>query len=414
MAFPLRISANGRYLVDHGGLPFFYHADTAWRMPQRLRRADTTRYLDLCKEQGFTAIHIHTINKEKEGPANQEGHLPFAPVPDVTRPNEPYWRHLDTVMEEIAVRGFLIVASVAWFGAGGVGWRHHLTLEAARTYGRFLGLRYRHLPNILWVQGGDNDPGDKADTARVLAESIKEVAPHQLHTYHAAAGHASARFFHEASWLDVNMAYTYDEAYRQALDEYRRPAPIRPIILGETGYEGEANTGFPWTPALVRRQPYRALLTGAAGHAYGSAAVWHFGHEWRTALDKPGRRQMTHVKALFASRAWHTLEPSMDDTLLAAGRGEGAAYAAAARAADGSFALVYVPTRRTLTVRIESLRGPITARWFDPTNGSFRTAPDPAWRDGGEVAIASPSRNSAGDEDFVLVLEADHRAIVAC
>ncbi len=409
MAFPLRVSVNGRYLVDQDGAPFFYHADTAWRLPQRLDRAATRYYLDLCKEQGFTALHVHTINTEKEGPANQGGHPPFAPLSDITRPYEPYWRHLDTVMEEIAMRGFLIVASVAWFGAGGVGWRHHLTRDAAGSYGRFLGVRYRHLPNILWVQGGDNDPGAKAHIAHVLAESIKEVAPHHLHTYHAAAGHASARFFHHAAWLDVNMAYTYDEAYRQVRDEYRRPAPVRPIILGESGYEGEANTGFPWTPALVRRQPYWALLSGAAGHAYGGAGVWHFGAGWRTALDRPARRQMAHVRALFASRPWQTLQPTVDDTLLTAGRGEGAAYAAAARAADGSFAFVYVPTHRTLTIGLASLQGPVTASCFDPTDGSIRAVPDLAQQYGGARTITSPPRNSAGDEDFVLILDAAQR-----
>ena len=30
--FPLRVSSNGRYLVDSAGKPFFYQADTPWWM----------------------------------------------------------------------------------------------------------------------------------------------------------------------------------------------------------------------------------------------------------------------------------------------------------------------------------------------------------------------------------------------
>ena len=33
--------------------------------------------------------------------------------------------------------------------------------EALRSYGRYLGQRYRDFHNIIWVQGGDWDPPDK-------------------------------------------------------------------------------------------------------------------------------------------------------------------------------------------------------------------------------------------------------------
>ena len=34
-AFPLKPSDDGRYLTDAAGLPFFYHADTAWALSCR-------------------------------------------------------------------------------------------------------------------------------------------------------------------------------------------------------------------------------------------------------------------------------------------------------------------------------------------------------------------------------------------
>jgi hypothetical protein len=406
-AFPLKVSANGRYLVDSDGAPFFYHADSAWRMPQRLEREEVSQYLDDRAARGFSAVHVHAINKEREGAANRAGHQPFDPPGDMARPNEPYWDHLDGVLEAIALRGMLAVVSASWLGAGGAGWRPGLTLESARAYGRFLGNRYKHLDNILWVQGGDNDPGDRIDAVRALAAEIGDAAPHQLQTYHAAAEHPSSTFFHGDSWLDIDMAYTYEEAYKQVLAQYARPAPARPVILGETGYEGEANTGFPWSARLVRQQPYWALLSGACGHAYGSATVWHFGEGWAQALDKPALGQMRHVRELFAPKAWHELVPDRTSEMLTAGRGEGPEHVAAARSTDGSLALAYLPTRRTVTVDLGRLCRPVRVSWYDPTSGEYIRVTDTPLHNSGATDLTPPTANSIGDDDFVLVIEAD-------
>ena len=37
------------------------------------------------------------------------------------------------------------------------------------------------------------------------------------------------------------MAYTYAASYLQVTKEYQRKDPVRPVILGETGYEDEPN-----------------------------------------------------------------------------------------------------------------------------------------------------------------------------
>jgi hypothetical protein len=45
-AFPLKASADGRYLVDQQGRPFFYHADTAWCAVKKLTLEEFESYLD--------------------------------------------------------------------------------------------------------------------------------------------------------------------------------------------------------------------------------------------------------------------------------------------------------------------------------------------------------------------------------
>ncbi len=64
-----------------------------------------------------------------------------------------------------------------------------------------------------------------------------------------------------------------------------------------------------------------------------------------------------------------------------------------------------MPTRRTITVDMTRLRGPVTARWYDPTNGTFSTISGSPFANSGTRNFAPPGKNSAGDGDWVLVLE---------
>jgi hypothetical protein len=119
----------------------------------------------------------------------------------------------------------------------------------------------------------------------------------------------------------------------------------------------------------------------------------------------PALQQMRHVYDLFATRAWHLLVPDQQHRLVTAGYEEGATYAAAAHAADGSFALVYLPTTRTITVDLSLLNGPIAASWFDPTNGASQPI-DGRPLDADQIEqFMPPGSNSAGDPDWVLALD---------
>jgi len=96
--FPLKASPNRRFLVDAAGRPFLYHADTCWRIAIRLTLPEAERFLDDRKQKGFNALHVHAVNKEQEGQINRNGDAPFVDD-DLSRPNEPYWKHLDAVLQ---------------------------------------------------------------------------------------------------------------------------------------------------------------------------------------------------------------------------------------------------------------------------------------------------------------------------
>jgi hypothetical protein len=80
-------------------------------------------------------------------------------------------------------------------------------------------------------------------------------------------------------------------------------------------------------------------------------------------------------------------------------------YATAALATDGSCAVVYLPSPRQFQVNLSKLKGPVSARWFDPTSGRSSPASDGSHPNAGEASFIAPGKNAAGESDWVLVLE---------
>ena len=79
-------------------------------------------------------------------------------VDDDPRPNEAYFRHVDTVIRMAAEHGICVALLPTWAdkvnsgsGTGPVVFNE----DNACSYGRWLGMRYRNDTNVIWVLGGD-------------------------------------------------------------------------------------------------------------------------------------------------------------------------------------------------------------------------------------------------------------------
>jgi hypothetical protein len=412
--FPLRVAPNRRHLVDARGEPFFVLGDTPWFL-QKLPPEDVRRVMDDRKARGFNTLFLEILDDSRIPSRDAHGNIAFQPETDITRPVEAYWRYADTVLEEAARRGFFVIMSDLWYGYGKGLWMHHVTPESAANYGRFLGKRYAHLNHLMWMHCGDRNPDERlAECARQLARALKQQAPGQLHTAHLSPEFASSAFFGHDSWLDVNMAYTYGASYKHVLPEYQRTNPVRPVILGETGYEGEPNAierlpdarkGDLWTPFRIRRNAYWAVLSGACGYCAGTK-LWRYEPGWPDLLNAESIRQAPHILRLMEHGPWWRLVPDANHKFVTAGSGTPgqADYATAAVADDGTFALVYVPTPRELTVDLTRLNGELTARWFDPTSGQFTQVASAPLTDRSKHRLHTPAKNAGGDGDHVLVL----------
>jgi Protein of unknown function (DUF4038) len=82
-AFPLRVEAGKRYLVDAVGKPFLIHGDTAWSLIADLTREDVERYLADRRDRGFNTLLVNLIETRfaRNAPANAYGELPFQGQP---------------------------------------------------------------------------------------------------------------------------------------------------------------------------------------------------------------------------------------------------------------------------------------------------------------------------------------------
>jgi hypothetical protein len=170
-----------------------------------------------------------------------------------------------------------------------------------------------------------------------------------------------------------------------------------PYFLIETSYEGEHNA----SPVQIRRQAYWALLCGATGQFLGNRPIWLFDPGWQQALDGTGSQDMARLSALLHSRPWHALVPDDKHQVVVDGLGEfnGLDYLAAARSADGSLVMAYLPSSRAFTVDMSKLSGrSARASWFNPRTGKSSAA--------GEFPTTGKRRfTPPGEGDWVLVLD---------
>jgi hypothetical protein len=420
---PLRVSDNGRFLVS-GRKPFFYLGDTAWELFHRLNREEADTYLADRAARGFTVIQAVVLAEINGlGDPNPYGDLPLTDL-DPTRPTEAYFGHVDWIVNRAAALGLHIGMLPTWgdkvfpkWGGGPVIFNQ----DNATVYGEFLGKRYRRSP-IIWILGGDRPAETDKHVAiwRAMAAGLRkgDGGAHRM-TYHNMGGRSSSERFHSEPWLDFNMNQSghgerYGANYAMIERDYARQ-PTKPCMDGEPNYEDHPvnwndRNGF-FDEADARRAAYWSLFAGAHGHTYGAQPIWqmyapprakvsHVRRTWREALALPGASQMRHAKDLLLSRPFLTRIP--DQELLAMDAGAGADHVRATRDSAGAGALVYTPSGKPVSVRLDRIGAArVRVSWFDPRTGKSSAA---GTRVSTGVGDFEPPTSGIG-QDWVLALD---------
>jgi hypothetical protein len=320
------------------------------------------------------------------------------------------------------------------------------------SFANFLGNRYKYpggavaSPNLIYQVGNDYQCYKMAspydNTFFSFMQQLNAADP-----THLVTGELS---YHGSSFLDnttnnwasiigLNGVYTYYPSYDESIHAFNQSAS-KPAFLIETYYDGDSATGCPGDEPSAfrdRKQEWWGLTSGLnAGYMYGNHWVSLFFSGWpspASQYDTTSATQFRYVASFFKSLAWTKLVPDTAGALVTAGRNTyanppapsgttandggpcassglnvgGNTYVSAARATDGTFAVVYVPTSGTITVNMAQLGPSVTATWYDPTAGNFGSPiTGSPFQNSGSQNFSTPGAHSDGTSDWVLLLRA--------
>jgi len=430
-SFPLQLGPNNRHFVDSEGEPFLYNADTCWLLFHRATKEEAVKFMKVRKNQGFNVIQVSMLPFAPIDSANAYGDLPFTDF-DLNQPNDDFFNHAAWVIEQARELDLLIVAAAIWKGCCGEGYADVLSEnggEKSRQYGRFLGERFKQFDNLFWIMGGDNDPRQHIDHYRQIALGIKEANPDQLITYHAASTHSSSDVIPHMTntWLNFSFTYTYFPGKRNWVTifgfgqvphiyEVNRwefwERPVRPYVLGEAQYEGlnYENDNSVADAAVVRRQAYWAMLSGACGHAYGSWN-WRMKDNWQDIKKDNGANDMSILRREFEALSWHRLMPDYKNSVIVDGYGTfgKSDYVTTAALSNGSLSVSYIPPTgtesRDITVDLAWFVDPIKLDWINPATGEKQPAVEQTLSKSVRYVLSTPGDNGDGANDWLLIIQ---------
>lgn len=412
---PVQVSAGRRHFSHVDGVPFLWLADTWWKgLSKRITWEGFQELTADRARKGFTAIQIvcgpYPDEEMMEARWENEGGKPYTKK-DFSVVNPQYFEFADRRIAHLVESGLVPVIVGGWGRpqGGGRSTLNQVGLPGFKRHWRHLIARYGAYPTV-WVVGGEaKDAWGPWDE---LAKYVDATDPYQRPlTYHAPG--------HPRRAIKDNVAFDFDmvaighvgfKTAHETLELMKSSLahePKRPVLCGEACYEGHMQTNF---QDVQRHLFWTFMLSGAAGHTYGAAGIWHAGIEgdaghtgfkgqeydfttWREGMAYPGSTQVGLGKKLLEKFPWNRFEPHpewVDKGCFAAG-------------IPGDIRVIYQPRRD-----IYNWTGPLVknldprvewhAYYFDPATGRI-------FDQGIVKASDSFRRNVPSPQDWVLVIE---------
>ncbi|MCB0657023.1 MAG: DUF4038 domain-containing protein [Saprospiraceae bacterium] len=397
--FPLQLSPNHRFLVDADNQPFLIKEFSAWGLIQALSEPDEAAFLDSIKLRGFNTVLVSVISNATSqmggNPPDWQGIPPFQVEWDFSTPNELYFQHVDHFLALAREKGFLVLlvpCYLGYFTDASQGWWDEVrsannSPENMRSYGEFLGRRYKDTPNIIWVAGGDNDAKDIDEPyLQNLIAGMRSSDNQHLWTGHF--DNTSGTFWSTDNpryrkYIDIDGLYVWKEIslgdrgphYRTELAQYGKGKMIFQLDMS---YEHDVpHYADNENPQWIRRKMYNGLLSGCAGTSFSSGTLenqCYWFKKWQPLMNTPGMQLVNHCFKLFDALPWHQLIPDTNEQIVVTGRGTFGwlDYACAAKASDDSFYVIYIPTGRTLYFNLHAMSESVMRmHWYNPRTGQF-------------------------------------------
>lgn len=381
-----------------------------------LSDAQIDQYVDDRAAKNFSVVLIEApvFTYTVDGtPANVDGVNPFTTMsPNYNWTlNNTYWLRVDRLVDRCKSNGIAVIINPAYWGYnGGDGCKAQLDAASAgtlQTYGAALANRYTQ-GNVIWCVGGDYAfTGTDRDKQWNIITGIRSVRTTDLVTGHPSSMDDDPYTYWGAyTGFSLNTVYTYEAdgqyPYTEGPTAYGRAMPF---IYFEGKYENSAGASL----TMLRRQSYGSMLCGGCGQIYGNLPIWTFESTqwgesypgtWQSNLSSTGATEQGYVRALFTAFNWWKLEPKADTSLVSSSLSTGTGRLYPARAYDGTFAMIYVPSSQTVTVVMSAMTpSSVRARLYDPTAGTYSTV-------SGSPFANTGTQNIATGGERVVVLDA--------
>ena len=392
-------SDDNRFLMYENGAPFFWMADTAWLLTDRMTVEEAREYLERRAEQGFTVIMFSCLGDDYavENP-NYAGETAFLDE-DYTVFNPVYFEHVCKIIDIADELGLVVGLLPNWGDKLYRQYGYEIpvlgTPEKAENYGKYIGNLLKDKENVVWVLGGDKSGDYTAELVRAQARGIaigtsgSEDYSKCTITYHPCGYQTSSTWFHNDEWLDFNMqqnGHGYDNVWDRMSKDYNLTPP-KPVLDGEPTYD-EHWLNFKKEDGITsdihcRRYFYHDVFSGACGHTYGTTGIWSFydpeipfkyakedvpAHSWRESLDLPSGKQMIYGMKLMMSRPYFDRIP---DNSFVLDNYDGNQRISATRDKNKTYAMIY--SEQGYAIRINTLifgsGDTVNAWWFNPRDG---------------------------------------------
>ncbi len=408
---PIQIAEDRRHFAHTDGTPFLWLGDTWWKgLCKRLTWEGFQELTADRKTKGFNVVQIVCGPYPDENPFEarweNEGGKPYL-TRDFSVVNPKYFHYADRRIAHLADAGIVPAIVGSWARpdcdglqtAGVVGMKRHW---------RNLIARYGTYPTV-WILAGEWTPPQLSQWTEI-GKYVRTADPYR----HPTTIHAGV-----VDFIDFTLVGgSHDEAAAITPDVLAGLTTVRatsqkPVLCGETCYEGHMQQGFQY---VQRHMFWMYMLSGAAGHTYGAAGVWHASVEgdpgianvydfttWREGMNYPGSTQLGLGKKLLEKYPWWRFEPHPEWV-------EPGCYAAGI---PGEVRLIYLPRRNVynwIGPMVKNLESDVDWHvcYFDPATGrTFDQGTIQAQAKPGDKT-AKPiefQKNVPSPQDWVLVIE---------
>ncbi len=401
---PIMLSENRRHLVHADGTPFFWLGDTAWHGPLWSTDDEWEHYLTERVRQKFTAVQwiaTQWMSAPDGDLLNQRAYSGDERI----EINPAFFQRMDHKLQRLNDYGLLAVPVLLWVA----GWSTNPQVEPspglvlpedqAILLARYMVARWgAHA--VVWILPGDGDySAEKADRWKRIGRAVFGGRSHAPVSLHPRGTQWNMAEFQQEDWLDI---IGYQSGHAGSTESFQwlvsgppatdwHKTPHRPFINLEPPYEDiiAPATRLRLGAFAIRRALYWSLLVSpTAGVTYGGHGVWGWNdgtafpiaHEvfgmprhWREALVMPAAEQVQHLVRLFAALQWWRLYPAPDLLSFQPGKQNPEQFIGAARADDGSAAVIYIPHATTVYLNTLSLKPNLPVAWFNPRSGEFTT-----------------------------------------